>query len=67
MLRPVAGEVQPVTTGAGASNHCSPVPDKRMPKRTPLRDMAVTRLLFGTPCAASSMALQAAMDRLRKK
>jgi hypothetical protein len=38
-----------------------------MPNSTPLRAIAVTMLLPATPCAASSIALQAAIDRLRKK
>ena len=42
------------------------MPDSRIPKRTPLRAIAVTMLLPATPCAASSMLLHAAMDRLRK-
>src|SRR3990172_3258837 len=38
-----------------------------MPNSTPLRAMTVTRLLPATPCAASSIALQAAIEMLRKK
>jgi hypothetical protein len=38
-----------------------------MPKFTPLRAIAVTSELPGTFAAASSIALQAAIDRLRKK
>ena len=34
---------------------------------TPLRPMPVTMLEPGTPSAAISIALQAAIDRLRKK
>jgi hypothetical protein len=64
---PYPGKYRPFTSGAVASNQRSPVPDNRMPKRTPLRDIAVTRLLFATPCAASSMTLHAAIDRFRKK
>ena len=53
-------------TGAGAVNQRSPRPLTRMPNSTPLRAIAVTMLL-GTPCAASSIALHAAIERLRKK
>ena len=38
-----------------------------MPKLTPLRAITVTMLLPGTPCAASDIALQAAIEILRKK
>ena len=38
-----------------------------MPKLTPLRAMTVTMLLPGTPCAASDIDLQAAIEMLRKK
>jgi hypothetical protein len=34
---------------------------------TPLRAMAVTMLLAATPCAASSIALHAAIEMFRKK
>ena len=43
------------------------MPLRRMPKLTPLRAMTVTMLLPGTPCAASDIDLQAAIEMLRKK
>ena len=43
------------------------MPERRTPKLTPLRAIAVTIELPGTPAAASSIALHAAIDRLRKK
>ena len=48
-------------------NHRSPSPLTRMPNSVPLRAIAVTRLLQGTPWAASSAALHAAMPTFRKK
>ena len=56
-----------MTGFAGAWNQRSPVPLRRMPKLTPLRAITVTRLLPGTPCAASDIDLHAAIERLRKK
>ena len=53
--------------GAGALNHWSPVPDRRMPKSVPLRAITVTRLEAGTPAAASEPSLPAAITRLSMK
>lgn len=50
-----------------SSNQRSPVPESRIPKFTPLRAITVTIELNGTLAAASIIALQAAIDRLRKK
>src|SRR6185437_16687594 len=61
------GKYRPSTGFAGASNQRSPAPERRTPKLTPLRDIAVTSELASTPAAASSIDLHAAIDRLRKK
>ena len=50
---------------AGAVNQRSPRPLTRMPKSVPLRAMVVTIVLPSTPCAASAMALHAAITGLR--
>ncbi len=53
---------KPIGISAGAVNHCfSPNPLTRIPKSVPLRAMVVTIVLPSTPCAASVIALQAAM------
>ena len=64
---PNPGKNRPSTALAGAWNQRSPVPEIRIPKFTPLRAITVTIELNGTLAAASIIALQAAIDRLRKK
>ena len=64
---PNPGKNRPSTALAGAWNQRSPVPESRIPKFTPLRAITVTIELNGTLAAASIIALQAAIDRLRKK
>jgi hypothetical protein len=48
-------------------NHREAAPLTRTPNSTPLRAIAVTMLDSGTPRAASVIALQAAIEILRKK
>ncbi|MNC29532.1 hypothetical protein D3C75_777800 [compost metagenome] len=64
---PYPGKNKPSTGFAGAWNHWSPRPDKRIPKFTPLRAITVTIELNGTFAAASIIDLQAVIDKLRKK
>jgi len=54
-------------TSAGAVNHRSPVPASWTPKSVPLRAMTTAMELPLTPRAASSVALQAGIERFRKK
>ena len=54
----------PLGVATGAVNHWSPRPLTRMPKSVPLRAITVTTVLPSTPCAASAMALHAAMTGL---
>ena len=63
----VAGEVEAVDRVGRCLEPVSPVPERRTPKLTPLRAIAVTIELPGTPAAASHIALHAAIERLRKK
>src|SRR3990170_365035 len=58
------GKYSPSGISAGAVNQASPSPLTRMPKSVPLRAMVVTSVLPSTPCAASAIALQAAMTGL---
>ena len=55
------------TSGSGARNHSAPRPLTRMANSRQLRLIAVTTLEPAIPCAASAVALDAAIDSRRKK
>jgi len=61
------GNSLPSTVGVGPRNHSSPSPLTRMANSWQEKPIAVTTLEPATPCAASAIALPAAMDRRRKK
>ena len=65
VLRAVGPEERPSGVLAGPVNHCSPVPDTRMPKSVPLRAIVVT--MRARDAAASVASLHAGIPRLRKK
>ena len=56
---------KPLIFCAGATYQRSPKPLTRMPKSVPLRAIVVTIVLKGISCAASAMALQAAIEIFR--
>ena len=58
------GKYSPRGVSAGATNHRSPSPLTRIPNSVPLRAIVVTSVLAGIPCAASIVALHAAITGL---
>ena len=68
VLRSVGRESKVRSPSAPAlRTSASPVPDRRMPKRTPLRDIAVTMLLPARHARHRASLLHAAIDKIQKE